>query len=166
MSRTTFKFDLPAPERLSLRSQERRREELTALIRPLFGEPVYGEWQFDLDSPKLPDLVRILARLHKTKTAWISFVEIVEHIPDDAKAGAEWFLLDPEDQSHLDMCFMRHVKEQQVYPFGNAAGAKPGMNIADWGPDSILVSERFKRVVEKHRLTGLEFLWVRDTGRY
>lgn len=30
----------------------------------------------------------------------------------------------------------------------------------------IFVSERFKKIVEENNLTGLEFLWCKDTGRY
>src|SRR5262249_55655490 len=145
---------------------DRRQKELDALMRPLADKNVAGDWQIDLDSPKLSEIVGILQRLHRTKAAWMSFVEIDERFLDDAKTRAAWYVLEPHEQSHLDACFLRNVNEEQVYPFGNAAAAKLGMHVADWGPDSVLVSERFKEVVEKHRLTGLEFLWVRDTGRY
>jgi hypothetical protein len=166
MIRSTFEFNLSAPEKLSLRNQERREKELEALVRPLAVLTVRSTWEIDLDSPKLPELVRILERLHEQKSAWLSWADFEERLVDDAKTRAEWFLLEPGDQSHLDRCFLRQLKEEQIYPFGNAASAKPRMHVASWGPDSMLVSERFKGVVEKHRLIGLDFLWVRDTGRY
>jgi hypothetical protein len=166
MIHTTFAFSLDPPERLSGRAMDRRQKELDGLMRPLAKKNVAGDWQIDLDSPKLSEIVGILQRLQKTKAAWMGFVEIDERFLDVAKTRAGWYVLEPHEQSHLDACFLRSVNEEQVYPFGNAAAAKPGMHVADWGPDSILVSERFKEAVVKHRLTGLEFLWVRDTGRY
>src|SRR5258708_6804626 len=166
MSRTTFEFNLSAPEKLSLKLQERREKELEALIRPLTLFTVRSTWEINLDSPELPELIKILERLHKQKAAWLSWAVFDESLIEDAKARTEWFVLRPGDQSHLDSCFLRNVNEEQVYPFGNAASAKPGMHVASWGPDSMLVSERFKGVVEKHRLKGLDFLWVRDTGRF
>jgi hypothetical protein len=166
MIRSTIEFSLDAPERLSGQAQARRQKELDALMKTFAATNVRGNWEFDLDSPKLPEIVALLARLHKQKRAWMGYVEINELLVEDARTRPEWFLLEPDTQSHLDACFLRNVNEEQVYPFGNAASAQPGLHVADWGPDSLLVSERFKDVVEKHRLTGLEFLWIRDSGRY
>jgi hypothetical protein len=166
MIRSTFSFTLCALERSSLAAAERRTSELEDLVRPLAVRRPNGDWQIDLDSPKLPELVMLLESLHKKKAAWMSFFVFDEQLIDDGKARAEWFLLEPNEQSHLDQCFLRNVNEEQVYPFGNAAIARPGIHFALWGPDGILVSEQFKAAVEKHRLTGLDFFWVRDTGRY
>src|SRR5262249_13161165 len=154
------------PERLSGRAQARRQKELDGLMKTLAARNIRGNWEFDLDTPKLPELVTLLERLHKQKRAWMGYVEINERLVEDAKTQPEWFLLEPDTQSHIDACFLRWVNEEQVYPFGNAASAQPGLHVADWGPDSLLVSERFKDVVEKYRLTGLEFLWIRDSGRF
>lgn len=166
MIRTTIEFNLLAPERLSDRAQTQRRKELETLIGSLAARNIRGDWEIDLDSPKLPDLVRILKGLHNKRSAWTSFVGIEERLVDDDRTHAEWFLLEPEQESHLDQCFLPNLLEQQVYPFGNPAHAKPGAHVALWGIAEPLVSDRFKVVVEKHGLTGLEFLWVRDTGRY
>lgn len=48
----------------------------------------------------------------------------------------------------------------------NAANILPNVNI---GCDYIarpVVSEKFKRIVEENNLTGLEFLWYKDIGRF
>src|SRR5438874_964101 len=42
---------------------------------------------------------------------------------------------------------------------------KPGVHVAG-GYLQVDVSERFKAVVEAHRLTGIEFVWIRDIGKY
>jgi hypothetical protein len=163
---STFEFSLHPPETLSGNALDRRHKELDALIRPLAERNARGDWEVDLDSPKLHELVRILERLHKTKAAWMSFVGIEERFLEDAKTRAAWYLLEPKRESHLDMCFLRHLLDEELYPFGNAKSAKPGAHVALWGLDAVLVSERFKGVVETERLAGLDFLWVRCTARY
>jgi hypothetical protein len=166
MIHSTIEFDLHPPERLSGQAQTRRQVEIEAAISPLAERNVGGSWELDLDSPNLPELVRVIERLRKTKTAWMSFAGIEERLVDDAKARAAWFVLEPKEQAHLDQCFLRNLLEDHVYPFGIATRAKPGVHAAVWGMDLLVVSERFKAAVERHGLTGIDFLWVRDTGRY
>src|SRR5690349_6161281 len=126
MIRSTFEFDLSAPEKFSLRNQERRRKELKELIRPLACPTIRSTWEIDLDSPKLPEFVRILERLCKTKAAWLGWADFEERLVDDAKTRAEWFLLESHEQSHLNGCFLRNVNQEHIYPFGSAAVAIPG----------------------------------------
>jgi hypothetical protein len=42
----------------------------------------------------------------------------------------------------------------------------PNVNIGIGWAARPFVSEKFRRVVEEHNLTGLEFLWCKDIGRY
>jgi len=42
---------------------------------------------------------------------------------------------------------------------------KPAFHLSGWTP-LVYVSEQFKRIVEKHRLTGIEFFCCRDVGKY
>jgi hypothetical protein len=42
----------------------------------------------------------------------------------------------------------------------------PNVNIGIGWAVRPFVSGKFKRVVEEHNLTGLEFLWCKDIGRY
>lgn len=54
----------------------------------------------------------------------------------------------------------------QSYHLGvKADRMKPGFHLSGWTP-LVYVSEAFKAVVERHRLTGIEFVWCRDVGKY
>src|SRR5262249_38311056 len=42
---------------------------------------------------------------------------------------------------------------------------KPGVHVAG-STSGVYLSQRFKDAVEAHRLTGIEFIWIRDIGKY
>jgi hypothetical protein len=48
----------------------------------------------------------------------------------------------------------------------NAANILPNVNIGCDYRARPIVSEKFKRIVEENSLTGLEFLWCKDVGRF
>jgi hypothetical protein len=157
MTHWSVNFCVPASPKLSRPEQEKWDKEIYDAIRPLVDScTTLGDCVIDLDSPNLPKLVRVLAGFHKQKVAWLNCPEFTERLTDLAQSRNEWFILHPKDEGEFDYGDPPSCKADRF---------KPGIHIAGF-ETYVGVSERFKTVVEDHKLTGADFIWLRDKGKY
>src|SRR5258708_16221847 len=156
----TVNFSLAAPSRISSKNWDKWDREIYGVIRPLVDScSTMRDCLIDLDSPKLPELVRCLEEFHKSKAASLSCPEFVQRLSDDEDSQIEWFLLDPKDEGEF------YSGKRADLPTCKADRFKPGTHVAGLDTD-LAVSEQFKAVVEGRKRTGLEFLWMKDIGKY
>jgi hypothetical protein len=91
MSHWTVNFCVPASPKLSRAEQEKWDKEIYDAIRPLVDScTTLGDCVIDLDSPNLPELVRVLARVvlmsHETQDEdreWTSVAEFLDELLTD-----------------------------------------------------------------------------------
>ena len=92
-----------------------------------------------------------------------------EELIDDARTPVEWFIVHPiggEDGFESLAWDLQHpIEEDDVHLRVRADRMKPGIHLGG-ASYPVYVSERFKAVVEAHRLTGIDFIWCRDIGKY
>jgi hypothetical protein len=116
-----------------------------------------GDCQVDLTA-RGHELLKFLQEAQKAGGGIIVPLELYEEVVDDEQSPVEWFIISPE--------YTGDFNNDQGLVSVKADKVKPGVNIAGWISTGVYVSERFKTCVKKNRLTGIEFLWVRDTGKY
>jgi len=81
----------------------------------------------------------------------------LSYIFNDKKASTEWYQL--MGNTRIECEYSRHgVEPSKVYRMA------PGTHIAGLG--NPYVSEHFKSIVENNGLTGIEFVWLQDVGKY
>jgi hypothetical protein len=136
-------------------------KQVSKALRPFIDED-WGEGDFviDLDSPKLAELVPVLEQLQNDQVAKPGTGYLTQSLTDDAENQTGWFQLS-KDLKKLEAgprCdYWIHATK--------ADRMKPGIDVAS-ARFGFAVSERFREVVEKHRLTGVEFVWIPDQGKY
>lgn len=108
------------------------------------------------DPPALLSLVERLEALVCDDVVRVAAGHLAFRLEDDEGALLEWFELDPARTFPL--------RRSAPYQEFSAGDLPPGCHVASGGTH--FVSEAFKRAVEQEGLTGLELLWVKDTGRY
>jgi hypothetical protein len=118
----------------------------------------YAWADIPLDSPKLPYLLASLEDLRARGIATLGSGHLTEHPTEQERAQSNWFIItdDTSADPHRDLT-------RDSYPTGHTYRFPAGTHVLQSGA---LVSERFKAAVEASQLTGLEFLWVNDIGRY
>jgi hypothetical protein len=82
----------------------------------------------------------------------------------------EWFRVRPTGTHYEAFENWWDNLEQPIETLGEylcvrADRLKPGVHVAGTTLQ-VYISERFKAVVEAHRLTGIDFIWCRDIGKY
>jgi hypothetical protein len=93
-----------------------------------------------------------------------------EELTDDERTPVEWFTVWPTG-THYEAFenwwerLERPIETLDDYLSVRADRLKPGVHVAGTFLQ-LYVSERFKAVVEAHRLTGMQFIWIRDIGKY
>jgi hypothetical protein len=169
MIRYVLQFGFCSPDNLSPDQTEKWYEEWSAALKPLtFWENGLGDYKVDLTPPRGERLLEFLQRAKK-EGGRLNSVFLEEQLIDDDQTPAEWFVVDPQQQSEffggiwwdLQEAINGHEKHLVV----KADRLKPGTHLGGYS-NRVYVSERFKAVVEKRRLTGIEFIWVKDTGKY
>lgn len=119
-----------------------------------------GTWSgIELDSPRFPEFVAEAKNLIDSGIArFDGFCSLGFEYTD----VSPWYQLyegrSPQDAYHPNTC------DNEVEC--KACKYSPNMHIDGIGGDSLIVSEKFKKVVEENGLKGIEFLWVKDIGRY
>ncbi|HEV3117285.1 MAG TPA: hypothetical protein VGY58_09545, partial [Gemmataceae bacterium] len=155
----TVSFWLAPSPKLPPREQKKWDKEIYRVIKPLVDScTTLGDCEIDLDSPNLPELVGYFEDLRKKNVACLGCPEFKQRLMDDEHSRIEWFILDPKDQGEFDFSF-------DDLPTCKADRFKPGMDVAGFRTQ-LVVTERFKAVVEAHKLTGVEFVWMKDRSKY
>jgi hypothetical protein len=156
MFRYLLQFCLTPPDDFSPEEREKWGKEWDPKLKPLtIWMTTLGDCQVDLTAHG-QELLKLLQEAQKAGGGIVVPLDLYEEVVDDEQLLTEWFIIDTEYTGDFNNDHgLVSVKADKV---------KPGVNIAGWR--NIYVSERFKNVVDKHRLTGIEFVWVRDNGKY
>ena len=118
-----------------------------------------GTWSYiEIDNPRFPEFVAESQKLiHSSAARFDGFCSLGFEYTGESL----WYQL------------FEGRTPQDAYPIFNendveckACKYNPNMHTDGVGGASIIVSEKFKKVVEENNLTGIEFLWVKDVGRY
>jgi hypothetical protein len=116
----------------------------------------------------ITELLKLLQEWRK-EGARVNGFGLREALVDDDKTPVEWFILDGVSGADGFEVYTWNLQEpildDDIHLKVKADRMKPGVHVAGW-TQLVYVSERFKAVVEAHRLTGIEFVWCRDVGKY
>ena len=168
MIRRTFHFCLVPPQKLTASQSKKWEREKAVLLKPL-AVPLnrLGDYLVELTPENLRALLAFLEQVRKEKGR-LNTLAVSEELVDDGDTPVEWFLLDPQDDGGEVLPALslgQPAGAEDDYPEMKADRMRAGVHVAGWLP-LVFVSERFKTLVEEHHLTGLDFLWCRDTGKY
>jgi hypothetical protein len=170
--RRTLFFSLDPHQKNLWQDDKRHRawaEEVRKALQPLVDK-VYRnpapDFFIDLDSPKLPQLVKTIEGLRKRKVARMGSGHIEESLVEDDETRLEWFVLRPKAEFE-EWATPREADWPALHRLGvpttRADRMKHGVHVAGSGP---FVSERVKAVLEEGGVTGIELVWIPDVGKY
>jgi hypothetical protein len=165
MIRDVLSFLLLCPARLSGRKGKLWDTEHEELLKPLDAKlNILGAYEMELTPSRAVELQKLLKEW-RTEGARVNGFAFCQELADDDQTPAEWFLLDhrPGDTSYEHISWER--KGEDVHLEVKADRIKPGLHVGGWIP-VVCVSEQFKAIVEVHHLSGIEFIWIRDVGKY
>ena len=135
-------------------------------IRSLGLKVHSGCWStIDLRSPRLEEFVaRSSELIHNGKALFYGWNSL-NFLPHESDTAAEWYQLIGD--TSIDCDYSRHdIQTSRVYRMARESHIASGT----LGPGLMLrnqyVSEHFKAVVESNHLTGIEFVWLQDVGKY
>jgi hypothetical protein len=134
---------------------EKRKELYSGLGLKLFS----GAWtSIALNETNAQRLLKAVEALKAARTGFLGR-GILREEPTLEEDTCEWFELYRSAVSYTGTDF---DDRGLAYPVCKASNYSPSHHFIR----PHFVSERFKKVVERTELTGLEFLWVRDVGKY
>ncbi|HEV3263751.1 MAG TPA: SMI1/KNR4 family protein [Gemmataceae bacterium] len=169
MLRNVVHFLLVSPDGLSEKKGKAWEEEHQALLEPLGAETKDDITTIDTTPAHVAQLLKLLQQWRK-EGARVNGYGYGEELVDDERRPVEWFTIEPTGTHYEAFENWWEDLEQPIETLDNylsvrADRLKPGVHVAG-GYLQVYVSERFKTVVEAHRLTGIEFVWIRDIGQY
>jgi hypothetical protein len=169
MIRFVLQFCLTSPKNLTPKEREKWDKKWDAKLKPLtIWMTSLGDCQVDLTLHG-HELLKFLREAQKEGAGIVVPLDLYEEVMDDEKTPVEWFIISPEYMGDFNRDFSKAfqgpIRDYREILSVKADKMKPGVNISGWYT-GVEVSERFKAVVEKHRLTGVEFLWAKDIGKY
>jgi len=150
-----FRIELVNPK------EENESDQFAREFVHSFGLKTYsGTWSgIYLDSPVIRDFITKSKEVIGSGVAeFAGFCSIGQHIEEDENTNIEWYELESENYYRTEYC--------DGITAWKADKISPNIHIANGDGCNTYVSEKFKAVVEEQNLTGLEFLWVKDIGRY
>ena len=157
-------FCLCTPERLSGRAAKTWASESAAALRLLAQKvTVPGDCEAEVSPELLAFFLAARKAGARVNSPWLE-----ERLIEDDRTPVEWFVLEPQSTGAFDCLvwdLQEPIRDRDDLPSIKADRMPPGLHVAGWAP-LLYVSERFKAVVEAHRLTGVEFVWCRDLGKY
>ncbi len=80
---------------------------------------------------------------------------LFEHLEENELKSVEWYIIGTPS-TNIDFSLWSDYPECRAYKHS------PFIHIQE----RHFISEKFRKVVEKNNLTGLEFLWINDKGKY
>jgi hypothetical protein len=169
MIRHVLRFILVAPKRLSEKKGKAWEEEHLALLRPMGAETKDNITTIDATPANVAQLLKLLSQWRKVG-ARVNGYGYDEELVDDERSPVEWFTIEPTG-THYEAFenwwqdLERPIEALDDYLGVRADRLKPGVHVAG-GYLMVYVSERFKAVVEAHQLSGIEFIWIQDIGKY
>lgn len=119
-----------------------------------------GTWSgIDLDSEKINDFIgKAKALINNDIARFDGYCTLSQQIIDNGKGDIDWYLLSSD-------------KSLSIEDYGEITTCKadkmsPNVHIAHGWFYNIYLSEKFKDIVEKNKLIGIDFLWVKDIGKF
>src|SRR5437899_6797329 len=169
MIRYLLQFCLTSPENLSPDEREEWGKKWDARLKPLtIWMTSLGDCQVDLTARGM-ELLELLREAKNNGGGIVVPLDLYEELLDDEEAPLEWFIISPqymgEFKNNISKAFDGPIRDYRDVLSVKADKMKPGVNISGWFT-GVEVSDRFKYVVENHKLTRIEFLWARDIGKY
>jgi hypothetical protein len=169
MIRNVLSFILLSPEGLSEKKEKAWETEHQALLRPLGAKVKDYVTDIEATPAHAAELLKLLEQWRK-EGARINGYGYREELVDDEETPVEWFAVWPTGThyEHFDNWWdylERPIETLEQYLSVRADRLKPGVHVAG-SRSGVYVSERFKAVVETHGLTGIDFIWIRDIGKY
>jgi hypothetical protein len=169
MIREILHFYAVCPQRLTAAKQREWYRSLAADLQEIQVEKRLSEEFAVVVTPeRVAQLLSYFDTLRK-KRARITDLGISEELVDDDRTPVEWFIFRCEytgsDFNGPLGPFEQPIRGLAEYPWVRADRVKLGIHLGgEYFP--VFVSESFKAAVEQHQLTGLDFLWCRDAGKY
>ena len=141
----------------SLSEMEFERKNRKEIYNSL-GLKLYSHaWaETNLDDSVADRMLKLLEELESKRIGFLGSGFLTERLAQEEMGNAQWFVIFPPPESHDDFSLW------DPYPECKAYRHPPYRHILE----SHFVSQKFKRCVEANHLTGIEFLWVNDKGRY
>jgi hypothetical protein len=169
MIRNVLRFILLSPERLSAKKRKAWETEHQALLTSLGAKVTDYETTIEATPANVAELLKLFPQWRR-EGARINEFGLIEELVDDDRTPVEWFTVSSTGTSYEAFENWWENLEAPVetladYLSVRADRLKPGTHVAG-GVLQVWVSERFKAVVEAHRLTGIEFIWIRDIGKH
>lgn len=158
-----FHFGLPGSKSLTRDNSEQYSKNF---YRQLGLSCFSGCWsEIDFSSAKINDFISKARELiKKDKAGFIGFSRLSQKLEEKAVNENSWYKINAAN-SVFEFCDKE--KYGQLYlPTIKADKIFFNSNIAHGEFYNIYISEKFKTVVEKYALTGLDFLWMIDKGKY
>jgi hypothetical protein len=160
-------FCLCAPEGLSGPAEKTWQRKHDPALKSLAKKMTSFGCEVDVTPPRTAAFLKFLQQARKDG-ARVNSPRIEDALVDDDRTPVEWFQVSPKYDGAFESLvwdLQEPVVDDQVQLQLKADRMKLGVHVAGWTP-LVHVSERFKAVVEAHKLTGIEFVWCRDVGRH
>jgi hypothetical protein len=167
MIRYLLNFCLCPPDRLSGSAEKKWEKRHGTALKTLATKMTSWDWVADVTPPRTAAFLKWLKQA-RAEGARVNSPRLEEALVDDERVRLEWFHLDPKYEGALEILVWDPedpVGDYQTRLRLPAYQMKPGIHVAGWSP-LVYVSERFREVVEAHKLTGIEFVWCRDVGKF
>jgi hypothetical protein len=117
-----------------------------------------GCWsRIDLSSEKISGFIKKTKDLISSgKAEFYGYNTLTQILINGQDSKAEWYEINTRNKIETE--WKGNVETCKAY--------KIPQNIHTAYGGKTYVSEKFKEIVEKHHLTGIDFIWVIDTGKY
>jgi len=158
-----------APEKVPEHKSEAWLKEQTRELEPLIDRVSAGGLFEVVATPqRMQNLLKPLEQFRR-RGGRVNGFGYREELIDDERTPVEWFIVHPgggaDGFESLSWDLQDPIEEDDVHLRVRADRMKPGIHLGG-AIYPVYVSERFKAIVESHRLTGIEFVWCRDIGKY
>lgn len=113
--------------------------------------------EIELTPKNIQMLLEAFKELKEKRVAYPSAGHIYETLSEESVTESEWFSIRTDTVNNYE----KDLTIDDGYPFSKAYQYPPYVHI-----QGHFVSEDFKALVEKEKLTGVDFLWAEDKGKY
>src|SRR5687768_17087211 len=112
----------------------------------------------ELTPSNIPPITQFIMKVNAAGKDMFNIATLTESLEDSEAKSAEWFILHPKVEFNLEMRWNTGLTSAK------ADKQKP-TQIQRYATDSYF-SESARSIIERHKLRGLEYVWVRDTGKF
>lgn len=154
-----FRNDNPRDAERSLLKMDAEQKERRRIYHSLGLKLYSNAWtDMTLDEVCATRLFNLMEQLKHDRIGFLGSGLLFETMSSEDEEACEWFEIYGCSVGNVSNDFNIH----DPYPTCRASNYSPLEHFIS----PHYVSEKFKAVTEKHALTGLDFLWVKDVGKY